>query len=78
MSGKKFESMNVRPETARAIRFAAVLSGMTVVDYCDQVVRVWIQRSIQAGATSTPERLRRIIEDEDDAPRAGKLIPFKK
>ena len=75
---KAFETLHVRPETARAIRFAAVLSGMNVVDYCDQILRVWIQRSIQAGATSTPERLRRIIEDEDDAPRAGQLIPFQK
>lgn len=77
---KKFEVLNVRPETARAIRFAAVLSGMSVVDYCDQVLRVWVSRSIQSGLTgSTPERLRRIMDGDDAvAPRAGQVIPFQK
>ena len=55
MPPKGFVSLQVREETARIIRFAAVLSG------------------------STPERLRRIMEDAPEAsPRAGQVIPFQK
>jgi hypothetical protein len=77
MPPKGFTSLQVRDETARVIRFAAVLSGMSVVDYCDSILRVWVSRSIQAGLTgSTPERLRRIMNDQDQD--AGQVIPFQK
>ena len=80
MPPQGFVSLQVREETARIIRFAAVLSGMSVVDYCDQVLRVWVSRSIESGLSrSTPERLRQIMEDAPEAtPPAGRVIPFQK
>lgn len=70
-----FVSLQVREETARMIRFGAVVSGMTVVDYCDQIIRVWVSQSIQRVLHNPPENLRRTIEE---ASTPGQVIPLKK
>jgi hypothetical protein len=53
-----WKSLLVREDTHRLVRFAAFLTGLSIADFTDQVVRRWLILYIQQQLQKPPRRLK--------------------
>ena len=58
MAPPDWKTLLVREDTHRLVRFAAFLTGLSIADFTDQVVRRWLILFIQQQLQKPPRRLK--------------------
>lgn len=55
------KTLKVRPDTHALLVFAAFMSGLSIADFTDQVVRPWLILYLQQQLQKPPRRLKQML-----------------